>query len=174
MAVADDAPSPPMPPREWLDKHSAPSKGAAGNGWQVGWQAGYLAGLQAARGAEPSGRAQVLSPAPVAPMTSEIDVKHCAAIAAGRYDHTGPAYFLPAVRDVLEALSAAGRLLPDGGETRIEWGPRCSDPSHLGHLFVHGEMVSRNAVDGYRARREVREWPDGSSWTGPWVEVTDA
>jgi hypothetical protein len=23
-------------------------------------------------------------------------------------------------------------------------------------------------------RREVHEWSDGSSWTGPWVEVTDA
>jgi hypothetical protein len=32
------------------------------NGWQVGWSAGYLAGLQAAGGAEPSERAEVLSP----------------------------------------------------------------------------------------------------------------
>jgi len=74
----------------------------------------------------------------------------------------------------LHNADVAGRLLPDGGETRAEWGPRCPDPSHLGRLFVHEEMVSRRQVDGYRARREVREWSDGSSWTGPWVEVTDA
>jgi hypothetical protein len=74
----------------------------------------------------------------------------------------------------LRFLANANLPLPDGGETRTEWGPRCSDPSHLGQLFVHEEMVSAHAVDGYRARREAREWPDGSSWTGPWVEVTDA
>lgn len=47
-------PEVPMPPRDWLKKHSASSQGAAGNGWQVGWGAGYLAGLQAATEGEPT------------------------------------------------------------------------------------------------------------------------
>lgn len=71
----------------------------------------------------------------------------------------------------LHNADLAGSLLPEGGETCTEWGPRCSDPSHGGLLFVHEEMVAREAVDGYGARREVREWPDGSSFTGPWVAV---
>lgn len=35
------APAAPMPPRDWLRKHTAPSQGSAGHGWQTGWQAGY-------------------------------------------------------------------------------------------------------------------------------------
>lgn len=46
-------PEAPFPPREWLDKFTAPSKGSAGMGWQVGWEAGYLAGLKAAAEGEP-------------------------------------------------------------------------------------------------------------------------
>ncbi len=33
----------PMPPKEWLDKFSASSKGSGGYGWQTGWLAGYAA-----------------------------------------------------------------------------------------------------------------------------------
>lgn len=57
-------PDTPTPPRDWLDQHTAPSKGSAGNGWQVGWRAGYLSGLHAA--AAPSEPAGSLPPAPTA------------------------------------------------------------------------------------------------------------
>lgn len=34
----------PMPPKEWLDKHTGVgSKGSAGAGWQEGWRAGQAA-----------------------------------------------------------------------------------------------------------------------------------
>jgi len=59
------APDPPMPPRDWLGEHTAPSKGSAGRGWQTGWRAGYLAGLQAAAAGEPAFD-KVRSPAAVA------------------------------------------------------------------------------------------------------------
>lgn len=55
-------------------------------------------------------------------------------------------------RYVLEALRAAGRLLPEGGETRTEkW-------------FSSDRMI---------AHREVRTFPDKSVLTGPWVWVGD-
>lgn len=41
-APAED-PEPPMPPRDWLDKFSASSKGSGGHGWQTGWMAGHAA-----------------------------------------------------------------------------------------------------------------------------------
>jgi len=121
-------------------------------------------------------------------MPSEIDVKHYAAIAAGRYDHTGPAYFLPAVRDVLEALTAAGRLLPDGGETREEWTATMRanstdllrQPPRATRLFGSSSAAAEWALgfaDGGQLRlwrRDCREWTDGARLTGPWVEVTDA
>lgn len=39
-----DAGRAPMPPKEWLDKHTGVgSKGSAGFGWQAGWEAGFAA-----------------------------------------------------------------------------------------------------------------------------------
>lgn len=111
-------PDPPMPPREWLDKFTAPSKGSAGMGWQVGWEAGYIAGLTAA---------------------------------------------------------SDGRLFLNGGETREEWGVRdeggyvwAPNASRRDSAEFHAQRMGRQLV-----RREIREFEDGSSFTGPWVEVTD-
>lgn len=77
----------------------------------------------------------------------------------------------------VESLALSGRLLPDGGETRTEWLARWGEDLEFEHP-VSGKAYAAGFVDsmtrgGFRAvtaRREVREWPDGSSWSGPWVD----
>lgn len=70
-----------------------------------------------------------------------------------------------------ERLARLGRLLPEGGRERVEWGSRgASDP------IVHRTEMSAREVGvgswGHTLlRRMIRSWPDGSSYTGPWVEV---
>ena len=76
-------PEVPMPPRDWLNKFEAPSKGSAGMGWQVGWEAGYLAGLKAAAEGEP-----------------DFDKVRCPAAAA-------KLYVLAALDEVTQAVAAA-------------------------------------------------------------------
>jgi hypothetical protein len=67
----------------------------------------------------------------------------------------------------LAALSAAGRLLPAGGTTRYErayWNPRTQEVQTWWSFPTDGgPRLDR--------RRTVAEWPDGSTLTGPWVEV---
>lgn len=96
----------------------------------------------------------------------------------------------------LKFLANAGRLLPDGGETRMEWaaavtmidgGIRYQLASNREHadLIVEGitsyvaslnePTRQHNGVDSALVvNRAVRNFSDGSSWTDPWAEVTDA
>jgi hypothetical protein len=66
----------------------------------------------------------------------------------------------------LKFLANAGRLLPDGGETRTEWG-----------VGTDADNVEVSHGPDLAAARRLAEI-DGSRvferWTGPWVEVTDA
>lgn len=84
---------------------------------------------------------------------------------------------------VLDALSAAGRLLPEGGETTVEtevvWlkDGRERDTHTYENLtdeYWAQELAAatKYGVDlGPRRRREVCTWPDGSTLVGPWVAV---
>lgn len=73
----------------------------------------------------------------------------------------------------LDALHAAGQLLPPGGRSRVEWGSRGShDP-----IPMRDEHAARYAAASWGhalLQRTVVRWPDGSSYTGPWVEVPAA
>jgi len=84
----------------------------------------------------------------------------------------------------LTALSAAGRLLPDGGETR--------DEAEVRYQTNNGALKDRVYYDGWTPERREREfaaavrlgaevisertrtvttWPDGSTYTSAWKEV---
>lgn len=90
-------------------------------------------------------------------------------------------------QQVVDALRAAGRLLPDGGETRTEWEVRWHSGPDDGICMeerYHASRASAETVGPTRIgqygitrysihRREHRIFEDGSSWSGPWVEVTD-
>jgi len=76
----------------------------------------------------------------------------------------------------IRVLRAAGRLLPDGGETRTDWGVRsgddyaidCSDSDEAHRWAVRDVLILRGrGRDAALIRREIHRWPDGSSWTGP-------
>lgn len=79
---------------------------------------------------------------------------------------------------VLKFLANAGRLLPEGGQTRGEWLVRWDEDLEFEHLVGSREAATA-FVDGMRRggcraaveSREVREFDDGSSFTGPWVAV---
>lgn len=86
---------------------------------------------------------------------------------------------------VVEALRAAGRLLPEGGETRTEWGCEDNWPPGRGWQVDPVSVTElRNVAERYAAmysgnseiehrlvRHEVRDFPDRSIFTGPWVAV---
>lgn len=75
------------------------------------------------------------------------------------------------------ALIDAGLLLPAGAKVSEEWTVR--DPAGRDDPGGEFRCGGRALVDGLVAqwpgsrtiRREVRTWPDGSRWTGPWVPV---
>lgn len=82
------------------------------------------------------------------------------------------------------ALSAAGRLLPGGGEERTEW--RVVYRDGLGHRVVWSgptttldgdsrlKLARRQGwPDAVQESRTVRTFSDGSVLTGPWNEVTE-
>src|SRR4051812_45170643 len=102
-------------------------------------------------------------------------------------DCPGCGHRLRVIRGQIGALAAAGRLLPEGGETRTEWevrwysGPDDGIALHEQRLGsrrdaeVRGpQRVGQYGITRYSVHhREHRIFEDGSSWTGPWVEVTD-
>lgn len=70
----------------------------------------------------------------------------------------------------LHNAEVAGRLLPDGGETRTEWGVR-SRAGEVSPAFDEADardLAARRAAVGRPAKVVCRPL-----WTGPWVEVTD-
>lgn len=83
---------------------------------------------------------------------------------------------------VLDALAAAGLLLPEGAETRTEWGVWWYGPIGDGIRLTQDKFASRAAagqhaptrigdygITRYEIRRRIhRVFPDGSSWSGPW------
>ena len=81
----------------------------------------------------------------------------------------------------LDALRAAGRLLPEGGKRRTEYAVRVDRPhprrsEKAGAIMgPWAEANARHAPtiwDGWATlQRTVIRWPNGSSYTGPWVEV---
>jgi hypothetical protein len=81
---------------------------------------------------------------------------------------------------VLTALSAAGRLLPEGGETRTLW--RSHDLTSGGSITTRDRAQAQRFVDRSRDPFEpnhenvlesstVTTWPDGSTYTSAWREV---
>lgn len=81
------------------------------------------------------------------------------------------------------ALSAAGRLLPEGGEERTEWRViyEYVDGSRSAELpFADEESARHYASPRIRdvvaaaelSHRSVTDFPDGSSYIGPWVPAT--
>lgn len=85
-------------------------------------------------------------------------------------------------RRSLSALAATGRLLPPGADLSEQWSVRKSsvlDGDGVGlpyntrapaerHLarFVGG--MHPYPVEAELVRRDVRRWPDGAVWVGPW------
>lgn len=65
------------------------------------------------------------------------------------------------VRTVLDALVADGRLLPPDGTTRRETRTASTRPLDSG-WDLH-ELESRT----------ITTWPDGSTYTGPWIRAKD-
>lgn len=85
-------------------------------------------------------------------------------------------------------LAERGRLTPDGAQVGEQWEARChgddSDGIRLHSQYAEPsreqaeewarEQIGRYGITRYTVRRrEVRRWPDGSSWTGPWVAVAE-
>jgi hypothetical protein len=75
-----------------------------------------------------------------------------------------------AATQVLDALAAAGLLLPEGAETRTEWGWDCGHPRAPEQRCVHP------GVEDWARATAVRVWPDGalvSRWIAetPWDAV---
>jgi len=96
--------------------------------------------------------------------------------------------FVAGRRRERERLAAAGRLLPDGGETRTEWEVWWHVGDEGGIALSERHLASREQAE-QRGRKRIGEYAitrftihcrdhlifaDGSSFTGPWVEVTDA
>lgn len=75
---------------------------------------------------------------------------------------------------ITEAFESAGRLLPGGGQTLVEWGVRnangwgawAPNAPRRESAEYHAERLGRQLV-----RREVQQFADGSSYSGPWVAV---
>ena len=67
---------------------------------------------------------------------------------------------------VLDAL--AGRLLPPGGQSEMQWGTKEGD---LG--ILHCSRVDCSRASEHTHRRTEISWPDGSVYTGAWQEVSD-
>lgn len=95
---------------------------------------------------------------------------------SGEYAEAEREQYRAEVCAVLDALAADGRLLPTGGETRVEWGVqryREIGPESAG--FGEGsEWLARQsaAAPGYvLLTREHRTWPDGTKLRGPWTPV---
>lgn len=82
------------------------------------------------------------------------------------------------------ALSAAGRLLPEGGAEHTEWAVN-ADGSSLGRgpiptvgdvpagRVMVAELRRKYGVEAWLESRTVRTFSDGSVLTGPWNEVTE-
>jgi hypothetical protein len=100
------------------------------------------------------------------------------------WDSLRDAYRADAV-SALDALAAAGALLPEGAEQRTEWGVWWYGLVGNGiHLTREGFTSKRMAEDYAPSRigdygitryeiwkREHRNWADGSSWSGPWSPI---
>jgi hypothetical protein len=87
-------------------------------------------------------------------------------------------------RYVVEALTAAGHLLPVESRDSVEWEVRWLTESggiSMGeqHLISRGEAerlgpsrVGEYNITGWSVHhRTHRSYADGSSWTGPWCDV---
>lgn len=86
---------------------------------------------------------------------------------------------------IAAALRAAGRLLPEGGQTLIEWEVRWYAGDGYGIRYWESGFASRGNAEergpqqiGNHGitrfsvhRREVRQHEDGSAWISPWVAV---
>lgn len=86
-------------------------------------------------------------------------------------------------RAALDALAAAGRLLPEPTETRTEWGIWWYGPIGDGIRLTQDKFSSRQAAEEHAPtrvgdygitryeirRREHRYFADHSSWSGDWV-----
>lgn len=85
-------------------------------------------------------------------------------------------------RVAVDTLAAAGRLLPEGGETREQWGT--VDPESGGSLARVSEVDARDDLarslvpcidQPYRpcvlVVRDLTIWPGGGSYVGPWQPV---
>jgi hypothetical protein len=70
----------------------------------------------------------------------------------------------------LDALSAAGRLLPEGGEERTEWST-VARPTNPRDICQSGPACPR--AREHQFSRTVRTFPDGSEWINAWTEVTE-
>lgn len=75
-----------------------------------------------------------------------------------------------AAAEVIAALSAAGRLLPEGGEERTEWAEE-PNPTSPGDVCRRGDECPRVRFHNYR--RTVRTFPDGSEWISGWTGVAE-
>ena len=71
---------------------------------------------------------------------------------------------------VLAALSAAGRLLPEGGTERVEWAyPVWRDGETV---WIETWLRAAGSIPRL-SRRTVTEFPNGYELVGPWSEVTE-
>lgn len=95
--------------------------------------------------------------------------------------HLWHAYgLLTRLADSIRDLRAAGRLLPEGGQTREEWGVADPGPAAIGYATFHTReqmerFLSNTSIlpvdERYRIRRTVTVYPDGSALLGPWEPV---
>jgi hypothetical protein len=81
----------------------------------------------------------------------------------------------------VQTLRDAGRLVPPGGTSRIEWAVRVDEP-HPARKEKRGAFITRMAPENARhapkiwagwttVRREIQTWPGGWRRVGPWVPV---
>ena len=90
-------------------------------------------------------------------------------------------FFRAEARLVLEALAAAGRLIPAGGETREEFAAirRRGSLNRSEFVLRTSPEAARRTAEvwgplAYAGQRTVVEWLDGRELIGPWREVDHA
>lgn len=76
---------------------------------------------------------------------------------------------------IVDALAAKGKLLPDGGTNTQEFGAATQTVPikyTVSSFSLDAAQAVVNRTKGFVVERTVTTWPDGSAYIGPWTEYT--
>lgn len=93
------------------------------------------------------------------------------AIVDANWRAKNPGNITTEARAVLDALAAAGVLLPEGAETRTEWGVERTYPGLDPVVIAYPSRRDAELAAGPLGHFEGRPLMERSTWATPWVEV---